>query len=229
MEKQTKKCTNCSRGEQHITQFINTKGRECNTCAKCREKDKKRPMTNERREKRNKLQNEKKYYQDWRKKKREENEEEFKKHNNEIHKEWKQKNPNYMASWNRKSVNKRLDAIKRSAEKRKIAWDLDDEVAKNMLIKPCVYCGHIDLNVRVNGIDRMDSSVPYSNENCVPCCKGCNYMKCEYDPFTFIERCKQIAQCSYEFPNNIKPCLENRFPNKQNESGTQTILREPCE
>lgn len=211
MEQQTKKCSNCSRAEQPLSEFVNEKGKECKTCKHCREKDKKRPMTSERRQAKNKLQNEKKYYKAWREKKRSENEEKFKKHNNEVSKIWKQKNPSYIASWNRKSVNKRLDSIKRSAQTRNIEWLLEDEVAKEMLTTPCVYCNHIDLNVRVNGIDRMDSFGPYSKENCVPCCKGCNYMKCNYDPFTFIEKCKMISECTYEFPENIKKCQENRF------------------
>lgn len=208
---ESKKCTNCSRGEQPLSEFINLKGRECNTCSKCREKDKLRTLTEERREKKNKLQSEKKYYKVWRENKRAEDEERFKKHNNEVNREWKQKNNEHVRKWSRTSINSRLDAIKRSAEKRKITWELDDKFAKEMLALPCVYCNHIDLNIRVNGIDRMDSFGPYSDQNCVPCCKGCNYMKCNYDPITFIERCKQIAMCVYDFPKGINPCLENRF------------------
>lgn len=211
---ETKKCTNCSRAEQPIAEFINARGKVCNTCNKCREKDKQRVITDERRQAKNKLQKEKKYYKEWREKKRAENEEEFKKHNNEVHREWKHNNIYHSRKWYRKSANSRLDAIKRSAEKREISWELSDEKAKEMMLAPCVYCGELNLEVRVNGIDRMDSFGPYSEENCVACCKGCNYMKCNYDPKTFIERCKIIAQCSYEFPVNIKPFLENRFPLK---------------
>lgn len=126
-----KKCSNCSRAEQSVSEFINAKGIECNTCNKCREKGKKHDKTQKKRDAHNKLQSE----------------------------------------------NKRLDSIKRSAEKREISWELDDEVAKEMITKPCVYCGHLDITVRVNGIDRMDSFGYYSIDNCVPCCKGCNFMK----------------------------------------------------
>lgn len=209
-----KKCTRCTRNEQPITEFINSKGRECNTCSKCRESERQRPISDEKREAKNRLQREKKYYQTWRDKKRAENEEEFKDHKNDVQKEWRLKNPGHIAQWCRTSVNTRLDAIKRSAIKRQIEWDLDDDLAKGMLTKPCVYCGHIDLTVRVNGIDRMDSFGPYSEKNCVPCCKTCNYMKCTLDPLSFIEVCKKIAQCSYEFPPDIKRSTENRFAPK---------------
>ena len=210
----TKKCTNCSRAPQTLDVFINEKGKECKTCLKCREKGKKNDKTEKRRETHNKLQNEKKYYRAWREKKRKENEEDFKSHNNDVHKKWKSDNIDHSRKWYRTSLNSRLDSIKRSANKRKISWELDDIKAKEMMMMPCVYCGYIDLNIRVNGIDRMDSFHPYSENNCVPCCKGCNYMKCNYDPITFIQRCKQISQCSYEFPENIRPCLENRFIRK---------------
>lgn len=211
-----KKCTNCSRSVQPLSEFINVKGIECKRCKKCRDKDQKNSTTEKRRTAHNKLQNEKKYYRAWREKKRTEDEDKFKEHNSEVHVKWKENNPSYIAEWSRHSVNSRLYSIKRSATKREIAWELDDEIAKDMLTKPCVYCGHLDLKVRVNGIDRMDSFGSYSKDNCVPCCKGCNFMKCNYDSNTFINRCKQIAQCSYEFPLNIKTFLENRFPLKLN-------------
>lgn len=205
---ETKKCTNCSRAEQKLSEFINKAGRECNTCAKCREKGRRNDKTDKRIEAHNKLQNEKKYYRAWREKKREQDEEAFKQHNNDVQKQWRENNPGHISQWYRTSVNSRLDAIKRSAVKRKIEWNLDDEEARVMLTQPCVYCGHLDLSVRVNGIDRMDSFGPYSKENCVPCCKNCNYMKCEYDPFSFIEMCKRISQCTYDFPIHIRRSAE---------------------
>lgn len=210
METETKKCSNCARASQPIDQFSGPNGKIFSTCLKCREKGRKNDKTEQRRENHNKLQNEKKYYKTWREKKLNENPDEFRAHKNEVHREWKKNNPVYMASWFRKNQTSRLNAIKYSASKREIAWELDDEVAKEMMVKPCVYCGHLDLEVRVNGIDRMDSQGPYSESNCVPCCKGCNFMKCEYDPLTFIEKCKKIAQCTFEFPD-IKRCSENRF------------------
>jgi hypothetical protein len=32
---------------------------------------------------------------------------------------------------------------------------------------------------KYNGLDRVDNSLPHSKENCVPCCKWCNYAKRE--------------------------------------------------
>lgn len=126
-----------------------------------------------------------------------------------------------MAKWSRTSVNTRLDALKRAAEVRGIEWRLTDDEAKAMLISPCVYCKHIYLEVRVNGIDRLDSNVCYTTENCRPCCKDCNYMKGTYDPRTFIERAKKIALCDHEFPE-VPNCAEHKKVNRKKVTSPQT-------
>jgi len=207
-----KKCS-CSRAPQPLDQFLDKNGKEVVTCLKCREKQRKHDKKPERREKHNELQREKGYSEKWRAKQLEERPDEFREHNNKVNRQWKSENSEHMAKWSRTSVNTRLDAIKRAAEVRGIEWRLSDEDAKAMLISPCIYCKHIDLDVRVNGIDRLDSNVCYMVENCRPCCKDCNYMKGTYDPRTFIERAKKIAMCDAEFPE-VPTCLEHKRINR---------------
>ena len=208
-EEKLKKCSNCCRALQPIKEFINTKGRECSTCNKCREKGKKCDKKPERREAHNELQKEKGYSEKWRAKQLAERPEEFRNHRNETQKKWRLENSVNSARWYRTNVNPRLDALKRSASIRNIEWLLSDDDAKAMLIAPCVYCGFLELDIRVNGIDRLDSSKPYNAENCRPCCKDCNYMKGTYDPKTFIERCRKISQCVQDFPE-VSVCEEHK-------------------
>ena len=208
-----KKCTNCTRGLQPLDQFINEKGRECSTCNKCRAKGKKYDTKPERREFHNELQKEKRYDIAWRAKQLEERPDEFRQHNNEVSKKWKTNNPEYVATWSRTHASARLNALKYAAERRGIEWNLTDDEAKVMLVSPCVYCKHLDLEVRVNGIDRLDSAKPYTIENCRPCCKNCNYMKGTYDPKTFIEFAKKIAACEEEFPE-VPRCNEHKKLNR---------------
>ena len=208
-----KKCC-CSRAPQPLDQFFDKNNKEVATCLKCRMKQRKHDQTPERREAHNKLQNEKGYYKEWRAKQLEERPDEFREHNNEVSKEWHSKNPNYTAEWNRTHVNARLNAVKSAAEKRGIEWNLEDEHAKVMMTSPCVYCKHIDLEIRVNGIDRLDSNVCYTVENCRPCCKDCNYMKGTYDPITFINMAKRIALCDAEFPE-VPVCDEHKRMNRK--------------
>ena len=214
VKEELKKCSNCCRTSQSIKEFINEKGRECSTCAKCRAKGKKHDTKPDRREYHNELQKEKEYYKKWRSKQLEERPDEYRDHNNKIHALWRIENAEHCARWYRTHVNPRLDAIKRAAETRDIEWRLTDDEAKAMLTSPCVYCKHIDLDVRVNGIDRLNSNVCYTVENCRPCCKDCNYMKGTYDPKTFIERAKNIAMCDAEFPE-VPMCEEHKKINRQ--------------
>lgn len=213
-EEKLKKCSNCSRAPQPLAEFVNEKGKECSTCLKCREKGKKFDSKPERREYHTEIQNEKRYDTEWRKRQLEERPDEYRKHNNEISKDWHSKNPNYTADWNRTHVNARLNAVKFAAEKRGIEWNLSDEEAKTMMTTACIYCKHIDLEVRVNGIDRLDSNKSYTAENCRACCKNCNYMKGTYDPRTFIQLAKKIGECDVEFPD-VPECDDHKKTNRK--------------
>ena len=44
---------------------------------------------------------------------------------------------------------------------------------EKMSQRSCVYCGVTG----PNGIDRIDSTKGYEDNNCVPACKHCNYVK----------------------------------------------------
>jgi leucyl aminopeptidase (aminopeptidase T) len=215
---QLKKCS-CTRAPQPLDQFLDKNNKEVATCLKCRTKAKKYDQKPERREYHNELQKEKEYYKEWRVKQLEERPDEYRKHNNEISKEWHFKNPNYTAEWNRTHVNARLNAVKSASETRGIQWNLTDDEAKAMLVSPCIYCNHIDLEVRVNGIDRLDSDKSYTTENCRPCCKNCNYMKGTFDPKTFIAWAKKIAQCDAEFPD-VPNCGEHKKINRKKPTTT---------
>lgn len=61
-----------------------------------------------------------------------------------------------------------------SANRRKYSWELTENDFYRLVKSPCHYCGSIN---DLNGVDRKDNSKGYSLENCVPCCKICNYAK----------------------------------------------------
>ena len=205
---QLKKCS-CSRAPQSLDQFLDKNKKEVATCLKCREKQRKHDKKPERREKHNELQKEKEYYKEWRAKQLEERSDEYRRNNNQVQSVWRADNNEHVRRWYKINVNPRLDALKRAAERRGIEWHLTDEEAKVMLISSCIYCKHIDLEVRVNGIDRLDSARGYTTDNCRPCCKNCNYMKGTFDPRTFIGWAKKIAMCDEEFPE-VSTCDEHK-------------------
>lgn len=65
----------------------------------------------------------------------------------------------------------------RERHKEKFNFDIPvsiDEVTE-IIIKPCFYCGEMD--IPVNGLDRVDNTKGYEKDNVVSCCRRCNTMK----------------------------------------------------
>ena len=89
----------------------------------------------------------------------------------------------------------------RNAKIRGLCFDLEPDKAKSIMEKNCCYCGDRPHEICApkmyngkfvgNGIDRADSSKGYTSENCVPCCKTCNYAKrnlSQQEFFQWIDR-----------------------------------------
>ena len=213
MSEAAKNCTNCTRGPQPLSQFEGKNGRPCNTCLKCREKGKKHDKKPERLEKHKKLQveNGKKWSAEYNQRVKS-GEVLEKEHNLEQKCVWSknEKTEDRISKWKKLNVKDRIGSSRRAAAIRGIGWHLTDEEAEKMMTSPCIYCKHIDLQVRLNGIDRLDQQGNYTTENTVACCWTCNFMKGCMDPLSFIEQCRKICQCDAEFPDvprqtNIRP------------------------
>ena len=87
-----------------------------------------------------------------------------------------------------KYIRDRIGSIKSNANSRKIKMNLTDSQIKEIILKPCYYCGQ-DCSY---GIDRVDSNKDYDLENCVPCCFICNRIKNKYSLDTFLEKIQNI-------------------------------------
>lgn len=87
-----------------------------------------------------------------------------------------------------KHLRYRYYSIKWNAIGRKIDFPFSQQEVEKYLNSPCYYCGceHAD------GIDRLDSTKPYSHKNCVPCCAMCNRMKNKYSLCDFLNRVEKI-------------------------------------
>jgi hypothetical protein len=92
-------------------------------------------------------------------------------------------------------VNALFAHAKLSAQSRNIPWSLTTDVARHLFESDCHYCGispserytHSNLSgtYKANGIDRKDSKLGYTVDNCVSCCWTCNRAKASmtYDSF----------------------------------------------
>jgi hypothetical protein len=94
---------------------------------------------------------------------------------------------------------------KRAAIFRGLSWDLSPEEFKDIVSKPCHYCGaepvqknhlkrymRVETPVYLNGVDRVNSKLGYSVDNCVPCCEKCNRMKLDYSKEDFLSHIEKI-------------------------------------
>jgi hypothetical protein len=83
--------------------------------------------------------------------------------------------------------NRLFYVYKRNAERRGVPFNLSRDEFEKLVASNCVYCDARPENVVksqysngdtfYNGIDRVNNSVGYAFDNCVPCCSNCNYAK----------------------------------------------------
>jgi len=84
----------------------------------------------------------------------------------------------------------RYVAYRNRAKQDNRKFKLSEEEFHQITSHNCFFCG---MPHEKMGIDRLDSSKGYIAENCVPCCKYCNYMKRERSTLEFIRHCIKIA------------------------------------
>jgi len=114
-----------------------------------------------------------------------ENREAYLKRNAETMAKWREKNPERSAELlenQKNTTNRKRFIYTRSAREKGLAFELDDDEFEQLLSGGCHYCDN-----RMNiGIDRIDSERHYTSDNCVSCCKICNYMKSNLPVSHFI-------------------------------------------
>lgn len=103
------------------------------------------------------------------------------------------------------SFRRLLKDYKLGAKTRNISFELTDEQFRDLTSQSCYYCevdpfresGRGDKKFINgfyvhNGIDRIDNSVGYVFENCVPCCKVCNQAKNNMSLPEFLEWIERV-------------------------------------
>lgn len=88
----------------------------------------------------------------------------------------------------------------RNAERRGFIFVLSFEDYTRLSKQPCFYC---DDGTETSGIDRVDSILGYTKDNCVPCCEFCNRMKMAYSQSAFIQQINRIANNLSAKPQRI--------------------------
>lgn len=93
---------------------------------------------------------------------------------------------------------------KNNCKRRGLLFDLDDNDFKNLILANCHYCNKEPSQTRkgrlthakivYNGIDRKDNLIGYTKENCVSCCKECNFLKTDKTYEQFLNKIKSIYE-----------------------------------
>ena len=90
------------------------------------------------------------------------------------------------------NIDKYMLTYIQSAKARNLSFGLTKEKFEELVSMACYYCGSFN-EKEVIGVDRLNSSKNYTNENCVPCCKICNFMKGSLSKNTFITQAHKIS------------------------------------
>jgi hypothetical protein len=100
------------------------------------------------------------------------------------------------------AINDLIYGYKQNSKSRKVSFLLTREQFSVLILNPCMYCGSLPSNKLLvgkkagvflyNGIDRKDNKKDYTLENCVSCCKMCNFAKRDVDHQEFLTWIKSI-------------------------------------
>lgn len=104
---------------------------------------------------------------------------------------------------NARFINSIITNYKTHAKKLDVCWDLTFDIIKELIAKPCFYCGVLNSNTYTghddkqrkfsyNGIDRLNSELGYSIDNCVPCCIVCNKAKLKRSKEEFLSWVRRV-------------------------------------
>lgn len=109
-------------------------------------------------------------------------------------------------------------SYKLGAENRNLPFELTYEQFKKLTIKNCIYCNQepsrkiTKVDLKLNGIDRIDNSKGYTLSNSASCCKQCNFAKGNMKIIDWIEFLERIQK------TNLK-ALREAIARAKNEDG----------
>ena len=134
------------------------------------------------------------YCMNHRQRKIDEDVDEYLKRNAQNAKQWRDNNPDKVSMINQTKINNinlQYGVYLRSARDKNLDFEILQEDFNKLVKEPCHYCDVIQER-GFNGIDRLGSNIGYIVDNCVSCCKTCNYMKCSLSVDVFLKRLEHI-------------------------------------
>jgi hypothetical protein len=122
--------------------------------------------------------------------------------------------------------NSKYSSYKYSSNKKGFIFDISEELFDNTTSKPCYMCGKLSTKEHQNGLDRIDSSVGYVENNIYSCCGNCNYMKNNYSYKMFMDKCVMIYNKINKLTLSIEePLIQNEIVD-DNIKISKTLIKE---
>lgn len=160
--------------------------------------------------------NAKGYHIDSRQRQREADEAAYLARNAATHLAWAHRNKDKVKMQQHKTAtlaDRKIKSIKTSAMQRGLTFDDNDTTAmQEKLADACFFCGFMPAGDEpLNGLDRVDATIGYTDSNTVACCSTCNSMKGPLHIDEFITNVRAIARhtnCCRDNPDTrcrIKP------------------------
>lgn len=134
------------------------------------------------------------YWLDYRAKRIENEDEKYWDNNASCMKAWRDKNLEKVEQINenkKNNIEASFNTYKISAKTKNLLFELKKEEFIEICEKECFYCGDIQ-EKGFNGIDRIDSRGNYIEDNIVPCCEICNWMKGSFNREVFLKKVEHI-------------------------------------
>jgi hypothetical protein len=231
-DRTTKFCTTCI-AELPLCQFIGEKSGETKTCIDCRannkiqdakrDKERRNELARKNEAKSERKEVKKKWAENnyekvalktmnYRQRKMEEDQEGYLANNADQAKKWRENHPEKMIESNENKKNSKelqYNVYGRNANLKNLEFTISFDDYSNVVTKECHYCGLIQ-EKGFNGIDRKDQSAGYIIDNCVSCCKMCNYLKGSTCEEVFIKRAEHILTFHGKIQGNLYPeCFAN--------------------
>jgi hypothetical protein len=151
-------------------------------------------------------------WMNYRERQKNENLSEYLRKSAEYQKHWREKNPEKMQvlkESHKESSSYQYQIYSKNSNKKNTEFSLTFDDFQAITNNKCFYCD--ESNPRgFQGIDRIDQTVGYIRENCVPCCKMCNYMKGSLHKNVFLERVEHILTYQGRIEGHLHPeCFAN--------------------
>lgn len=143
--------------------------------------------------------NAKGYTQAFRKRKMEEDAAGFRARQTAMHRDWVERNRDVVAEHRRRRSlfsERKIKDVRTAAKQRGVDFSEDDaEAMREKLCDACHYCGFEPAEGQdaLNGLDRVDSAVGYTDVNTVSCCATCNAVKNVMHVDEFIDKVRVIV------------------------------------